>query len=161
LKKHGLESFEDLNKKITAGEFKKKIDFVVSTSASFAKEYSSQKTSYAKPAKKTETFFERQFSFISNSQPEKYSALKQFYTEARERRILPERANAIAFATQLGLHPSKDASRDDIVNKIIRQLSVLPMDELKQKIEEVVKLSKTKQSLSEWADIILKRKTDE
>ena len=84
---------------------------------------------------------------IREVHPEKYRLLSEFHLRLKARDILPEAQDIRYFAQIIGIKGISGKSREDLIPKLIRFLSELPLEKLRTNIASAANISEKQRQL--------------
>jgi hypothetical protein len=155
LKKYGPDAFEHLAEDLSSPELLDRLIFILRTTAKAGKSVKADKS----PRGKKHSSADFRASLASIEDKEKSDLLLKFYDDLMAKTTLPTLRSLQSFVSDAGLPPFKAKLRDKAVAQVVKNLSALPLDELKSVLSTIRQTpSQDDRSLEGWSNIILNKK---
>ncbi len=154
-KKYGPEAFERLRYLMNSGMVPSEIE---QTLSAVARSVKTRLTPFETPINPD---MSHRLLGLRDLHPAKYAVLKRFCDDLATKKILPTNKDLASFGAHVGLVIPKKASRYTIVSRILDHLANRSLDQIETWIRDARRIRKNGQTLSEWADIIMKPKEGE
>lgn len=157
VKKYGPETFEALAATISSPRFSQHLADILLSSAKTSRVV--QKNSKSKTeSKPLQRGLRSVLIDLEKAEPEKSALLSHLYDGLLQKLFLPTLKDIKTFVSDIGLQPLEAKSRDKAIGQLVKALLLMPVEELKVKLQGIPTIvTKDDRSLEGWSNIILNR----